>query len=150
MRRLVVQPHLCIGCRSCELACAFTHGKDGSPGQSRCITMTVGQDEYVPMLCLQCDAAACAQACPSGALHLDPESGVVRLNAEKCVRCMACTVACPFGNMHFDGTSQVVHKCDLCAGHGDYPRCSLFCPTKCLTVAEPDEAVAPHTAAQSA
>jgi Fe-S-cluster-containing hydrogenase component 2 len=132
--RLVVQPQHCIGCRACELACAFTHGSEGQPGDSRCRTLTVGQDEYVPVLCLQCDHAACVQSCPVGAISRDPVTRIVHVDKEKCVLCMACTVACPFGNMHFDAAGRFVHKCDLCAGHGDYPRCSMFCPTKCLSV----------------
>jgi anaerobic carbon-monoxide dehydrogenase iron sulfur subunit len=47
---------------------------------------------------------------------------------------MACTVACPFGNMHMSPAIKRVHKCDLCRGCGDYPRCAMFCPTQCLTV----------------
>ncbi len=132
--RLVVKPDLCIGCRTCELSCAFTHGREGMPGASRCITHTVAEDEYVPMMCLQCDDAACAQACPTDALALDEATGVVLLDQDRCVRCLACTVACPFGNLHFDPTLKLVHKCDLCAGHGNQPRCALFCPTKCLLV----------------
>jgi Fe-S-cluster-containing hydrogenase component 2 len=132
--RLVVQPNLCTGCRSCELACAFTHGAGGSPGASRCVTLTVGKDEYVPMFCLQCDNAACAKVCPVDAITMDEKRRVLVLDYAKCVHCMACTVACPFGNMHFDASHSLVHKCDLCTGHGDVPRCALFCPSKCLTV----------------
>jgi carbon-monoxide dehydrogenase iron sulfur subunit len=132
--RLVVQPQHCIGCRSCELACAFTHGRDGMPGASRCQTLTVGKDEYVPVLCLQCDNAACAQVCPVGAITSDRGRGVLLVDHERCIRCMACTVACPFGNIHFDPGMDSVSKCDLCTGYGNYPRCAMFCPTKCLTV----------------
>ena len=134
--RLVVKPQHCIGCRSCELACAFTHGKDGQPAASRCQTVTVGKDEYAPMMCLQCDHAACIQSCPVSAISMQP-SGIVLVDNERCIRCMACTVACPFGNMHFDPSAGIIHKCDLCAKHGDYPRCAMFCPTKCLTVDRP-------------
>ncbi len=134
MLRLVVQPQHCIGCRACEMACAFSHGKDGQPAASRCQTITTGKDEYVPMMCLQCDHAACVQSCPVGALALDAASGVVLLDQDRCIRCNACVVACPFGNMHIDAALGRVHKCDLCAGCGDYPRCAMFCPTRCLTV----------------
>ena len=140
-QRLVVQPQYCIGCRACEMACAFTHGhavSGGSgapqPGKSRCKTLTVGKDAYVPLLCLQCDYAACMQVCPVQAITRDADTGVILVNYEKCMQCMACTVACPFGNMHIDPANGSVAKCDLCAGYGDNPRCALFCPTKCLTV----------------
>jgi len=133
-KRLVVQPQYCIGCRTCEMACAFTHGASGQPGASRCVTVTTGKDEYVPMFCLQCDHAACVQSCPVKAITRDEATQMVLVDTEKCILCMACTVACPFGNMHFDPIRQLIHKCDLCKGYGDDPRCAMFCPTKCLTV----------------
>jgi Fe-S-cluster-containing hydrogenase component 2 len=132
--RLVIQPQHCIGCRACEMACAFTHGKDGQPAAARCRTLTVGPEAYVPMMCLQCDHAACVQSCPVSAIAMNERTRTVIVDRERCVRCMACTVACPFGNMHFDLSHSLIHKCDLCAGCGDYPRCAMFCPTKCLSV----------------
>jgi Fe-S-cluster-containing hydrogenase component 2 len=137
--RLVVKPQECIGCRACEMACAFTHGKDGQVAASRCQTLTVGADEYVPMMCLQCDHAACVQSCPVSALTMNEATRTVIVDNERCIRCMACVVACPFGNMHFDPSRSLIHKCDLCAGCGDYPRCAMFCPTKCLSVERVDE-----------
>ncbi|MFH0900146.1 MAG: 4Fe-4S dicluster domain-containing protein [Pseudomonadota bacterium] len=132
--RLVVQPHLCTGCRSCELACAFAHGAKGIPGSSRCVTVSVGKSAFVPMLCLQCDEAACAKVCPTAAIVLDDSTGVWSIDQDRCIRCMACTVACPFGNMHVDRASSSVNKCDLCADQGGHPRCAMFCPSKCLVV----------------
>ena len=134
--RLVIQPQSCIGCRACEMACAFTHGTDGKPAASRCQTETLSakDEEYVPMICLQCDHAACVQVCPVDAITHDAERGLVVVDNERCIRCMACTVACPFGNIHYDPGQELIHKCDLCRGCGDYPRCAMFCPTDCLTV----------------
>jgi len=132
--RLVIQPQYCIGCRACEMACAFTHGTEGKPAASRCQTVTVGKDEHVPMICLQCENAACVQVCPVDAIRQDKDRGLVWVESDACVRCMACTVACPFGNMHDDPIQQLIHKCDLCKDHGDYPRCAMFCPTDCLKV----------------
>ena len=135
-QRLVIQPQHCIGCRACEMSCAFTHGQDGKPAASRCLTVTLSakDEEYVPMICLQFDHAACVQVCPVDAITRDEERGLVTVDNEKCVRCMACTVACPFGNIHYDQGQELIHKCDLCRGCGDYPRCAMFCPTDCLTV----------------
>ncbi len=133
-QRLVIKPQHCIGCRACEMACAFTHGKEGQPGASRCQTITVAKEEFVPMMCLQCDNAACIDVCPVSAISMNEATRVVMVDSERCIRCMACTVACPFGNMHFDPGQTMIHKCDICAGHGDYPRCAMFCPTECLSV----------------
>jgi Fe-S-cluster-containing hydrogenase component 2 len=133
-KRLVVHPHHCIGCKTCEVACAFSHGKSGQPGQSRCTTLEDAQGEFVPMLCLQCIEAACTQVCPSGALKRDNEAGVVLLDQSRCVRCMACVVVCPFGNIHVDSATGAPIKCDMCSGYGDNPRCAEYCPQKCLIV----------------
>jgi len=134
--RLVVKPQHCIGCRACEMACAFTHGTDGQPAASRCqtITLDAAAEQYVPMMCLQCEHAACVQVCPVGAITRDEASGLVIVDNEICIRCMACTVACPFGNMHYDPVRQLIHKCDLCRTRGGQPRCAMFCPTACLSV----------------
>ncbi len=131
--RLIVTPRKCTGCRSCELACAFTHGEGGQPGTSRCATLTVASTEFVPMLCLQCDHAACIDVCPVGAVTRDASTEVVHVDEARCIRCFACTVACPFGNMHLDRDASAVLTCDLCAGHGGDPRCARFCPTGALT-----------------
>ncbi len=134
--RLVIQPQFCIGCRACEMSCAFTHGSEGNPAAARCQTVTLAApaESYVPMMCLQCAHAACVTACPTGAVRRDGGTGVVVVDNDLCVRCMACTVACPFGNMHFDPAQALIHKCDLCRGHGGYPRCAMFCPTDALKV----------------
>ena len=134
MKRLVVHPHHCIGCKACEVACAFTHGNSGQPGTSRCVIVETATDEFVPMLCLQCAEAACVQVCPSGALRKDADAGVVRLDQSRCVQCMACTVVCPFGNVHVDTSKNRVVKCDLCEGFDNEPRCARYCPQECLTV----------------
>ena len=133
-KQLVVQPHLCSGCRACEMACAFTHGNNGQPGKSRCLSLTVATNEYVPMLCMQCDFAACIQVCPANAIKRHQLTSIVQIDQKKCVKCMACTVACPFGNMHFDAVNRAVVKCDMCEDHGNDPRCAMFCPTKCLSL----------------
>ena len=139
-KRLVVQPQYCIGCKACEMACAFTHGDGGQPGTPRVSVQTVAPKQYVPMLCLQCDEAACMAACPVEAITRNPDTGVVKVNMDKCVLCMACTVACPFGNMHVESVlSNAVVKCDLCEDHGGIPRCAQFCPTGCLSVETLDD-----------
>ena len=37
--RFIVKPELCIGCRTCELACSFAHAKDGKQGRTRIFAM---------------------------------------------------------------------------------------------------------------
>lgn len=126
-----VIPHLCIGCRTCELACSFTHAQNGKPGRSRIYPLDAGHKEmWVPVVCLQCEDPACVKSCLVDAIQLNPEAGAYEINSEICVRCMACVAACPFGCSLFDGQHQQVIKCDLCGGD---PACAHFCPTKALT-----------------
>jgi Fe-S-cluster-containing hydrogenase component 2 len=130
MYRLHVKPQRCIGCRTCELACAFSHPVEGvGIGKSRVSTLDEGDEVFVPLLCLQCENAACVQACPVGALVRNAKTGAVDVREDVCVRCMACVPACPFGNMHADDMKRTVFKCDVCKGT---PKCAMFCPTKAL------------------
>ena len=128
--RFTVTPHLCTGCRTCELACSFTHAVDGKPGRSRIYPLAAGyQDLYVPVVCFQCEDPACVKSCLVNAITLNEETGAYEISPEKCVRCMACVAACPFGCSLYDRANNVVIKCDLCGGD---PVCAHFCPTKAL------------------
>ena len=129
--RFEVNPGLCTGCRTCELACSFAHAEDGKQARTRIYALPGGFHElFVPLTCLQCDDAACAKACLVNAITRNPETGAMDLNHDKCVKCMACVSACPFGCALVDTTHDKVVKCDLCGGD---PACAKFCPTKALT-----------------
>ena len=127
--RLHITPDRCIGCRTCEIACAFSHPADGGMGQSRVAVLDKGDEVFVPLLCLQCETAACVRACPVQAIAINFATGAYEVDEERCVRCFQCVPACPFGNMHPDRARNLVVKCDLCGGA---PKCAMFCPTKTL------------------
>lgn len=128
--RFIVTPNLCTGCRTCELACSFAHPVGGKPGHSRIIIYDGGlKDLWIPVVCLQCDDPACVKSCLVDALRLNPETGAVELNEEKCVKCLACVAACPFGCSLLDTHHNMIVKCDLCGGD---PVCAHFCPTMAL------------------
>jgi len=128
--RFIVNPKLCTGCRTCELACSFTHAVEGVRGQTRIYPLDGGfKDLWIPVVCLQCDDAACVKSCLVDALQRDPDTGAIELNQEICVKCMACVAACPFGCCLVDQQHNLVVKCDLCGGD---PACAHFCPTKAL------------------
>ena len=129
--RFIVTPILCTGCRTCELACSFTHAKDGKVGRSRIYPQDGGhKDLYVPVGCLQCEDPACVKSCLVDAIHFNENTGAYEINPEICVRCTACVAACPFGCSLLDTQQNLVIKCDLCGGD---PACAHFCPTKALT-----------------
>ncbi len=130
--RLYVTPNLCTACRTCELACAFRHSRAAVQPQASRITahVVVADKVNVPLVCLQCEEAACAQACPVEALVRDEATSTIKLIEERCVGCRQCVAACPFGQMRFDDGALTAYKCDLCGG--DNPSCAAFCPTQAL------------------
>lgn len=119
----------CIGCGKCELACAFAHGSNGAPGETRIHVVRRGPEAGLPLVCLQCDDAACVAVCPADALSRNPHTGAIELAGDRCLRCRACVAACPFGNITWDARQRIPVKCDLCGGE---PRCVAFCPTATL------------------
>jgi carbon-monoxide dehydrogenase iron sulfur subunit len=127
-----VTPALCVGCKTCEMSCAFAHPVKGQPGVSRIridadLQGRPGLSKVV--VCLQCEEAACVAACPANALWKDAELGVIKHLEERCIHCASCVAACPFGNMHWEAKVQFPRKCDLCLGD---PKCARFCPTGAL------------------
>jgi len=129
--RFEVTPNLCIGCRTCELACSFTHTIEGKQARSRIYPLDGGlKDLWVPVVCLQCDDPACVKSCLVDAIKFNVDTGAYEIDDEVCVRCMACVAACPFGCSLFDSHQNRVVKCDLCGGD---PACAKFCPTQALT-----------------
>jgi anaerobic carbon-monoxide dehydrogenase iron sulfur subunit len=129
-KTFVVIPEKCTGCKSCELACAYAHMADGQPGTPRINTYTIKPPmiEGIQITCLQCDTAACVEACPAFALQRNLETGAIEINLDRCINCHACYAACSFGNIVLDPNNRVA-KCDLCGGA---PKCVPFCPTGAL------------------
>ena len=95
--RFEIIPSKCTGCRSCELACAFRHGKNQKPAKSRIYPIAHAPDKYVPVTCLQCDEAACMKSCLFDAISRNEETGAMDIDHERCVKCGASAhaKACP-------------------------------------------------------
>ena len=58
----------CVACGKCELACAFAHGRNSQPGESRIRIFKRGVEQGTPITCYQCEDAACAKVCPVNAI----------------------------------------------------------------------------------
>lgn len=132
--RVVHDPDICSGCRTCEIVCSVYHEGAASSTLSRiqwdkdvlgaCITDI--------MACKQCAGAECVAVCPNGALHVDAETGARVIDEAVCVGCQLCLNACPVEpkRIRYNREKNVCFKCNLCDGD---PQCVKFCPTGSLT-----------------
>ena len=155
-KRVLIDLDRCIECRSCAAACYYSHANIPAVGFAR------SGWALLPVVCRQCKAAACVDACPAEAMVRD-ESGVVKRKAFQCIGCGSCVRACPFGviSAQLGGvpggfrspdrlSGHHVGKCDLCAdrterpGNGEggsvvrdaVPRCVAACPAGALVWAD--------------
>ncbi|WP_264642765.1 MULTISPECIES: 4Fe-4S dicluster domain-containing protein [unclassified Symbiopectobacterium] len=147
----------CLGCHSCEMACAVSHGGDSGlfdavkqqlPLHPR-MKVVVAGDVNLPMQCRQCDNAPCALVCPTGACR--QSNGQVQINEANCVGCKLCVMVCPFGSITVRRSEQqkgysvtnqgVAQKCDLCvtwreAQGKTQTACIEACPTKAISLVD--------------
>ena len=84
----------------------------------------------MPIMCLQCDNAACVAVCPVGAITRNDATGAMVINQITCIKCKMCINACPFGSTAYDDISRSIIKCDLCNGN---PECAQNCPSGAIT-----------------
>ena len=148
-RFVLAEAAKCIGCHTCEIACDLAHKspefKFGSEDFQPRLTLVVHGDVTTPVMCHQCDDAACVKACPNNAIVYAEDS--VQLVSERCIGCKSCVVACPFGAMTVVRASPSqakqglfpsqhlparAHKCDLCLHREEGPACIAVCPTHAL------------------
>lgn len=140
---IYVEPQRCLGCSSCELACAVAHSESGELFQAiqenvrpepRLQVDVVG-DQPLPLHCLHCADAPCVQVCPTGAMLRTEEGEPVVCDQEECVGCSLCILACPYGVLRLDRVGRTVLKCDLCVdrlGRGLEPACAEACPSSAI------------------
>lgn len=131
---IIFLPEQCNGCMDCQTACAQAKAGQDDPVHSRIgiVTDSEGKD-YGLALCRQCERSACIINCPGGALHKNPETGVVEWDEFSCVGCQTCTMVCPYAGITFNNTTRQVMKCDMCQGD---PACVRACKTGALKVSD--------------
>lgn len=142
MSFIVASPEKCIGCHTCEVACAVVHV--GGVAQTahhyfprlRVIKLS---NISVPVMCRQCENAPCVAVCPTGALYRKGEE--VGAISQSCIDCKSCVVACPFGAIEIVSQpdqglqgNPLIIKCDLCSGQQSGPACVSVCPTDALAI----------------
>ncbi len=78
-------------------------------------------------------------ACPALAYSQDPVSGIVSLDADRCIGCGYCSWACPYDAPRFNEERGVMTKCTFCShrqAEGLAPACVEQCPTGALGFGE--------------
>lgn len=138
-KMLTIHADKCTGCRNCELACAMQHEGSFRLTSTRVHVYTWEREGFsVPMMCQQCSDAPCVKVCTPHALERNALTGLVALDAARCIGCKMCVQACPFGNAVWEEATKQILKCDTCGGD---PQCAKFCPTGALVWTDDDVSV---------
>lgn len=141
-RELLIDFEKCLGCRSCQLACATAHSRAGSligavlGGEKPLSRIFVNQleEKKIPLNCRHCEEAACVDACISGAMRLTGDGVVTNEGGEApCTGCWMCVMVCQYGVIRGDRDKKRAVKCDrACLDPSGNPACVSSCPTGAL------------------
>lgn len=98
---MILNLHDCVGCGTCDIVCKIENEvPQGVRLSDHVITMEGEFPKlkygYRPIMCNHCDKPACAEVCPTGALHKD-EYGLTVVDSDRCTSCGSCAKACPYG-----------------------------------------------------
>jgi formate dehydrogenase iron-sulfur subunit len=137
----------CVGCHSCEAACAEQNGLPRGTAWRRVGEIEGGEFPHtrrlhLSMSCNHCLEPACLIGCPTEA-YVKLANGVVAHRADECIGCQYCTWNCPYSVPVFQPDRRIVTKCDMCLPRleaGLEPACVGACPTKAISVETVDVA----------
>jgi len=151
---LLYDATLCIGCKTCTIACRDANGLDPDTAGSADRLYNAPLDlsaraktviklyaegpvrSYVKTQCMHCVDPACASACMLGALK-KRQFGIVTYDPDLCVGCRYCEIGCPFGvpKFEFAKAAPKIVKCERCKERlaaGQEPACTAVCPRKAV------------------
>ncbi len=157
---ILVDTTRCVGCRTCEEACAeanglpapdwsddFSYEKERTTSETQFTAVnrfaTSKGEVFVKRQCMHCVLPACAAGCLTKAMH-KTEEGPVAWTASKCMGCRYCMLSCPFDVPKFEYHSAVpkIQKCQMCferVAAGGVPACVENCPNEALTFGSRDD-----------
>lgn len=143
----------CIGCRSCEIACAKAHDlevpdienvnaleteRTTSEKQWTVVNRydTEKGEVFVKKQCMHCWQPACTSACLTNAMFKTKEGPVI-WRSGKCMGCRFCMVSCPFviPKFEYNTWNPKIQKCSMCwerLEQNKKPACVEACPTDAL------------------
>ena len=133
MRRIVLDPAKCVGCRVCEGICSLVNEGEANPVKSRIKVVRTVENVIlysIPVFCQQCEEAPCEAVCPAHAISRNGD-GVFLVDEGKCIGCKLCEIACPVGAITVNPEKHVAIKCNQCATIGE-PQCVKHCYPKAL------------------
>lgn len=171
---MAINTKRCIGCHTCSVKCKMendvpngiwwnqTRTAGGEVMDTPSGTWPNTEMSYLTVSCMHCENPACTKVCPVGATYKDPETGIVRQDAEKCIGCRMCMAACPYTGVrsfnweepqhHIDVTTggaavpahqkHTVEKCTLCyhrTSQGGVPACVEVCPARAREFGDLDD-----------
>jgi Fe-S-cluster-containing dehydrogenase component len=153
---LLYDATLCIGCKTCVVACKEANDLPADQSHSRLydrpddlnsrtkniikLYKSGNEQSYVKRQCMQCLDPACVGACMMGALK-KREFGIVTWDGTRCVGCRYCQIACPYNIPKFEWENTRafynprIVKCELCKDRllaGKEPACTEVCPRKAV------------------
>lgn len=150
---VLVDTTRCVGCRSCEEACAQANGlpvpdisddsvfkKRRQPSERQWTVVgrfeTAKGEVFVKNQCMHCNQPGCVAACLVKAMEKRKEGPVTW--ESNCMGCRYCMPSCPFDIPKFEygSANPRIQKCNLCwgrLGKGEIPACVEACPEKALT-----------------
>ncbi len=161
LHSMLVDTTRCVGCRSCEAACADANGLPAPPDdvpeglrETRTGSFTVvstftpadgREPRSVKRQCNHCLEPGCASACPVKAIEKTP-TGPVVYHKDRCIGCRYCMLACPFEipKYEYEKATPYVRKCEFCferQAQGLPTACGEACPTGALTFGGREELI---------
>lgn len=129
---MVIDLGRCIGCNTCAVSCKnannlpvgiwwnriLTDGGDALD-TARGVYPDALEMRHIPLNCQHCDNPACVKACPVGATHKDPETGIVLQEYDQCLGCRMCMAACPYTGVRSFNWEEPKYYYDFPIGEQD-------------------------------
>ena len=131
---------MCVGCRSCTVACQAVRGlaAEATPLVINISEETNKEGElklrFAAEACRHCADAPCVEACPVEAICFEDDGKVV-ISEEDCIYCGDCVEECPYNVMFLDHERETAVKCNLCSARvakNHKPACVAACPGKAI------------------
>src|SRR5436190_21192337 len=130
-----IDPNRCIGCQACVQACTEWDTHRGHSMIHLEFIDRAHSVQTVPVVCMHCGQATCAECCPADAIKRTGDGVVQSARKPRCIACGNCVVACPFGVPELYEDRKIMMKCDMCydrSSVGKKPMCATVCPSQAL------------------